>query len=49
MDGLSSDNLLLEKNVTISTIRTKLSLLDTYILSIGGDIMKFNTYVKGLV
>jgi hypothetical protein len=55
--GLPSGNLLLkviireshlDTNATISTIRTKLSNLDSYMLSIGGDIEKFNTYVKGL-
>jgi hypothetical protein len=58
VNGFPSGNLLLkvivreshlDTNATISTIRTKLSNLDTYMLSIGGDITKFNTYVKGLV
>jgi hypothetical protein len=58
VNGLPSGNLLLkvivreshlDTNAMISTIRTKLSNLDTYMLSIGGDITKFNTYVKGLV
>jgi hypothetical protein len=58
VNGLPSGNLLLkviireshlDTNATISTIRTKLSNLDTYMLTIGGDITKFNTYVKGLV
>lgn len=58
VNGLPSGNLLLkviireshlDTNATVSTIRTKLSNLDTYMLTIGGDITKFNTYVKGLV
>jgi hypothetical protein len=58
VNGLPSGDLLLkvivreshlDTNATISTIRTKLSNLDTCMLSIGGDITKFNTYVKGLV
>jgi hypothetical protein len=58
VDGFPSGDLLLNKvivresrldtNATISAIRTKLSNLDTYMLSIGGDITKFNTCVKGL-
>jgi hypothetical protein len=59
VDGFPSGSLLLkvivqeshlDTNATISTIRTKLSDLDAHMLSIGGDITKFNTYVnKGLV
>jgi hypothetical protein len=58
VNGLPSGDLLLgvivrashlDTNATISTIRTKLSNLDACMLSIGGDITKFNTYVKGLV
>jgi hypothetical protein len=58
VDRFPSGNLLLkvivreshlDTNATISTIRTKLSDLDTCMLSIGGDITKFNTGVKGLV
>ena len=58
VNGLPSGNLLLkiiireshlDTNATISTIRTNLSNLDTYMLTIGGDITKFNTYVKELV
>jgi hypothetical protein len=36
-------------NATTSTIHTKLSNLDQYILTIGCDIIKFNGYVKYLV
>jgi hypothetical protein len=58
VDGFPSGDLLLkvivreshlDTNATISAIRTKLSNLDTCMLSIGGDITKFNTHVKGLV
>ena len=58
VDGIPFGNFLLkfiireshlDTNTTISTIRTKLSFLNTYMLLIGGYIMKFNTYVKGLV
>jgi hypothetical protein len=36
----------LDTNATISSIFTKLSSLDSYILTIGADITKFNGYVK---
>ena len=58
MDGLLSGKLLLkviirdvhlDKNTKISKIHTKLSSLNTHILSIGGDITYFNTYMKVLV
>jgi hypothetical protein len=58
VNGMPSGNLLLkviireshlDTNATISTIRTNLSNLDTYMLKIGGDITKFNTYVKELI
>jgi hypothetical protein len=58
INGKPSGNLLLkviireshlDTNATISTIRTNLSNLDTYMLKIGGDITKFNTYVKELI
>jgi len=58
VNGMPSGNLLLkiiireshlDTNATISTIRTNLSNLDNYMLTIGGDITKFNTYVKELV
>jgi hypothetical protein len=39
----------LDTNATISNIRTNLSNLDEYMLKIGGDITKFNTYVKELI
>jgi hypothetical protein len=39
----------LDTNATTSTIRTKLSNLDKYILTIGCDITKFNGHVKYLV
>jgi hypothetical protein len=39
----------LDTNATISAIRTKLSNLDACMLSISGDITKFNTCTKGLV
>jgi hypothetical protein len=54
----SSGNLLLkiiireshvDTNATTSSIRTKLSNLDSYIVTITSDIMKFNVYVKLLV
>jgi hypothetical protein len=35
--------------VTITSIRTKLSDLDTYILTIGSDITQFNGYVRLLI
>ena len=56
--GLPSGSLLLkiivreshlDTNATISSIRTKLSSLDSYILTIGADITKFNGYVKLLI
>jgi hypothetical protein len=58
VNGMPSGNLLLkviireshlDTNATISTIRTNLSNLDVYMLKIGGDITKFNTYVKELI
>jgi hypothetical protein len=58
VDGFPSGNLLLkvivreshlDTNATISAIRTKLSNLDTCMLSIGGDVTKVNTCVKGLI
>ena len=39
----------LDTNATTQSIRTKLSNLDRYIITIGNDITKFNGYVKGLV
>ena len=39
----------LDTNATTATIRTKLSSLDTYILTIGCDIVKFNSYVQLLI
>ena len=36
----------LDTNATTSNIRTKLSNLDTYVMTIGCDITKFNGYVK---
>ena len=39
----------LDTNATTQSIRTKLSNLDRYIVTIGNDITKFNGYVKGLV
>ncbi len=39
----------LDANATISNIRTNLSNLDEHMLKIGGDITKFNTYVKELI
>jgi hypothetical protein len=56
--NLASGNLLLkiiireshlDTNATISTIRGKLSSLDTYMLTINCDIIKFNSYVKLLL
>jgi hypothetical protein len=58
VQGLPSGTLLLkvivreshlDTNATISSIRTKLSSLDSYILTIGADITKFNGYVKLLI
>jgi hypothetical protein len=58
INGMPSGNLLLkviireshlDTNATISNIRTNLSNLDTYMLKVGGDITKFNTYVKELI
>ena len=39
----------LDTNATVSTIRTQLSSLDKFILTIGSDITKFNQHVKLLV
>jgi hypothetical protein len=39
----------LDTNGTISSIHMKLSSLDSYILTIGADITKFNGYVKLLI
>ena len=39
----------LDTNATTGTIRTKLSSLDEYIVTIGSDITKFNGYVRLLV
>ena len=39
----------LDTNATSTSIRTKLTELDTYLPTIGHDITKFNTYVKLLV
>jgi len=39
----------LDTNATTNQIRTKLSSLDTYILTIDSDIGKFNQYVKLLI
>ena len=39
----------LDTNATTQAIRTKLSNLDRYIVTIGNDITKFNGYVKSLV
>ena len=39
----------LDTNATVSTIRTQLSNLDKFILTIGSDITKFNQHVKLLV
>ena len=58
INGLGSGNLLLkiivreshlDTNATSTSIRTKLTELDTYLPTIGHDIIKFNTYVKLLV
>jgi hypothetical protein len=55
VSGLSSGNLLLkiiireshlDTNATTSSIRTKLSSLDVYIMTIGCNITKFNGHVK---
>ena len=39
----------LDTNATTQSIRTKLSNLDRYIVTIGNDITKFNGYIKSLV
>ena len=39
----------LDTNATTVTIRRQLSSLDTYIVTIGSDIIKFNGYVKLLI
>ena len=39
----------LDTNATTNQIRTKLSNLDQYIMTIDGDIHRFNDYVKSLV
>ena len=39
----------LDTNATTSKIRTKLSSLDTYIETIGSDIVKFNSYIIHLL
>lgn len=39
----------LDTNATTASIRNKLSNLDTYINTIGNDVLKFNSYVKGLL
>jgi hypothetical protein len=39
----------LDTNATTSSIRTKLSNLDSYIMTIGSDITKFNGYVRLLI
>jgi hypothetical protein len=58
INGYSSGNLLLkiiireshlDTNATTSSIRTKLSRLDTYIVTIASDITKFNGYVRFLI
>jgi hypothetical protein len=58
VDEFSSGNLLLkiiireshlDTNATTSSIRTKLSNLDSYIMTIGSDITKFNGYVRLLI
>ena len=58
IQGLSSGNLLLkiiireshlDTNATTASIRKKLSSLDSYILTIGSDITRFNGYVRLLV
>ena len=58
INSLGSGNLLLkiivreshlDTNATSTSIRTKLTELDTYLPTIGHDITKFNTYVKLLV
>jgi hypothetical protein len=58
VNGYPSGNLLLkviireshlDTNATVISIKTKLSSLDSYILTIGSDITKFNGYVKLLV
>ncbi len=58
INGYSSGNLLLkiiireshlDTNATTSSIRTKLSRLDSYIVTIASDITKFNGYVRFLI
>jgi hypothetical protein len=58
INGYSSGNLLLkiiihkshlDTNATTSSIRTKLSRLDTYIVTITTNITKFNGYVRFLI
>jgi hypothetical protein len=58
VDEASSGNLLLkiiireshlDTNATTSSIRTKLSNLDSYIVTIASDITKFNGYVRLLI
>jgi hypothetical protein len=39
----------LDSNATTGMIRTKLSNLDTYMLQVGNDITKFNSYVRLMV
>jgi len=39
----------IDTRVTVMHIRARLSALDTYILTIGCDITKFNAYVKDLI
>jgi hypothetical protein len=39
----------LDTNATTSSIRTKMSNLDSYIMTIGSDITKFNGYVRLLI
>ena len=39
----------LDTHATVTTIRTQLSSLDTYVHTIGCDISKLNQYVKQLV
>jgi hypothetical protein len=55
VDDFSSGNLLLkiiireshlDTNATTSSIRTKMSNLDSYSMTIGSDITKFNGYVR---
>jgi hypothetical protein len=58
VNGYSSGNLLLkiiireshlDTNATTSSIRTKLSRLDTYIVTIASNLTKFNGYVRFLI